>query len=274
MLPNFLIIGAARCATTWLSKNLMEHPDIYLHPKKELHFFDRDYHKGIQFYEKYFEQKNKKAIGEATPAYLYFEHISSLIKLHIPDVKLIVSLRNPTERAYSHHWNLLSKEIKNKSSVCINRFENRIKKDERIIKEGFYYDMLSRYFEKFSREKILVVIFEELMKNPTKEFMNIYNFLGVDAENYNRIIKQKINNTSAKMGKNRLLYLLYLAFMKKLKFYKAASFIEKINRQDLPKMENETRKRLDEIFEEQIIKLEELLKKDLSIWQNKKTLGN
>lgn len=75
-LPNFLIVGAARCGTTYLSNILMQHPEIFLHPKKELHFFDRDINKGLQYYREYFSGTKTidyKAIGEATPAYLYFE---------------------------------------------------------------------------------------------------------------------------------------------------------------------------------------------------------
>jgi len=63
MLPNYLIIGAARCGTSWLAKNLQLHPDIYMAECKEVHFFDQNYEKGISWYEEIFKGRTEKAIG-------------------------------------------------------------------------------------------------------------------------------------------------------------------------------------------------------------------
>ncbi|MBA4318316.1 MAG: heparan sulfate glucosamine 3-O-sulfotransferase, partial [Flavobacterium sp.] len=140
MLPNFLIIGAARCATTWISENLSQHPDIFIPPLKELHFFDTHYEKGIAYYESYFDNRSEKAVGEATPAYLYFPNISSLIQQHLPNVKLIASIRNPVDRAFSHYLYLKAKaKIGDIDSDMIS-FEDKLKVTNRLIEEGFYYD--------------------------------------------------------------------------------------------------------------------------------------
>lgn len=76
MLPNFLIIGAPRSGTTWIQENIKHHPEIFMPEQKEIHFFDRNYAMGIEYYEKYFSAYDgQKAIGEATPDYL-----------HLPDI--------------------------------------------------------------------------------------------------------------------------------------------------------------------------------------------
>ncbi|MBA3731354.1 MAG: sulfotransferase domain-containing protein, partial [Gammaproteobacteria bacterium] len=107
MLPNFLIIGASRCGTTWMANNIKSHPDVFMPPKKELHFFDASFDKGWDYYASFFPDKKcarYRAIGEATPAYLYMPQVARLIKSRLPDVKMIVSLRNPIDRAYSQYW--------------------------------------------------------------------------------------------------------------------------------------------------------------------------
>ena len=113
MLPTFLVIGAPRSGTTWIARNLREHPEICLSKKKELHFFDRDenYERGIAYYESFFTRcsEQQHAIGEATPDYIHVPVAAKRIKEHLPHAKLIVSLRNPRDRVYSRDWNARGK---------------------------------------------------------------------------------------------------------------------------------------------------------------------
>ena len=266
MLPNFLIIGAARSATSYISKNIMQHPDIFLHPQKELHFFDRHYNKGIDYYETFFKNVKKKAVGEATPAYLYFAHIPSLIKKHIPNIKLIASLRNPTDRAYSHYWNIVARK-KMQNVKFYDTFENHLDSYGRLIKEGFYYDMLVRYYNVFPKDKILILFYEELIKKTDDNFKKIFSFLGVDYSFTPSIRKFILNSSSTKNANSIAIYYIYLFLIKKLKFYKAANIIDKFNKSEIPEMNLKTRKRLDLIFDDQITKLENFLDKDLSFWR-------
>lgn len=111
-LPNFLIIGAQKAGTSWLAYQLEKHPEIYL-PKKEIHYFDKgfNYQKGLSWYEKQFDEvTEQKAIGEKTPEYLWAngegweDHQSDVhqkIFQTLPEAKLIVTLRNPVDRAIS-----------------------------------------------------------------------------------------------------------------------------------------------------------------------------
>lgn len=266
MLPNFIIIGAARCATTWLSSNLMKHPEVFMHPKKELHFFDRDYSKGIEFYKEYFKIKKEKAVGEATPAYLYFEHIPALIKRHIPDVKIVASLRNPVDRAYSHYLNIISKR---KNQQKHETFEEMITNYSRITHEGFYYQMLKRYYDNFPKEQIHVLIYEEILENPEKNLKTLYDFISVNPLLNSQVIRHKINSAAIKNGRSKLGYYIYLFFLKKLKFYGIAEKIGMKTKKDIPKMNIQTQKNLYKLYENRNKELEGLLKKDLTLWNYK-----
>ncbi len=105
VLPNFVIIGAPRSGTTSLSAYLGTHPQVFMSREKELHFFDRRFHRGIEWYARQFARaKGKIGIGEATPRYMYgAEAIARMYEL-LPETKLIAILRNPVDRAYSHYW--------------------------------------------------------------------------------------------------------------------------------------------------------------------------
>jgi hypothetical protein len=266
MLPNYLIIGAARSGTTWMAKNLMLHSEVFMPAKKEIHFFDRHYEKGIDWYQRIFEERSEKAIGEATPAYLYFPHIPSLIHKHMPNVRLIVSLRNPVERAYSHYWNLIFRARKDQQHYGMS-FEDMIKVTPRLVEEGMYATKLKGYYQLFPRENFLILIYDDLKENPEKFLRSLYSFLGVDAGFISPLVERKFNAAANKLGLSRLLYFFYRASLK-LGLYKMAHFTQIINRKNLPDMNIETKRELlGNYYLREISELEGIINQDLSAWK-------
>jgi len=108
---NFLIIGAQKSATTSIQSILSNHPQVFMPARKELHYFDKDYNfvaaaQSYEQYNKHFDLATTEiAIGEATPSYLYWNTAAQRIAAYNPRIKLVVSLRDPIARAYSH-WNM------------------------------------------------------------------------------------------------------------------------------------------------------------------------
>lgn len=265
MLPDFLIIGAPRAGTGWIAKNLMCHPDIYMPRIKELHFFDRHYEKGIEYYEEIFSHaKGEKAIGEATPEYLYLPEIPPLINKHLPDAKLIVSLRNPVDRLYSRYWNSKAKFIENKEYS----FEEKIKSKPLFIEEGYYYDHLMEYLKYFPKEKILILFFDDIKNNPTKVLKEIYSFLDVDINFESPLTHHRINAASVIgfLAKSKLLWYLYKVF-ERFNIVKGSEYITKVNAADIPPMNKDTKAWLvKEVYWEKNRLLEKLTGRDLSSW--------
>ena len=106
--PNFLIIGAQRCGTTSLYNYLIQHPQIVPSSKKEVHFFDLNFHLGQSWYEKHFPEVSDNILtGEASPYYIFHPLCPKRIFDYDPSVKLIVILRNPIDRAYSHYRHIV-----------------------------------------------------------------------------------------------------------------------------------------------------------------------
>lgn len=175
--PDFIGIGAMRCGTTWIADKLRKHPEIYVPENfKELHFFDQFYNKGIEWYESNFSKKEEDQIsGEFTPKYLRSPKIANLIKKHYPDTKLIISLRNPISRAFSH-YNFLKKH----TNIESNFYKSLFDKKYEILMAGLYSEQIQRYLNLFPRKNIHIILFDDIKKNPEDVVKNLYTFLEVD----------------------------------------------------------------------------------------------
>ena len=135
ILPNFVCVGAQKSATTTLHTILTQHPNIYLPKVKETKFFLNygSYEKGIRFYsQEYFgDWAGQKAVGEFCPEYMYFEYVAKrLYEYFGPELKIISTLRNPADRAYSHY--LMSK----RRTIENEKFEKAIELEHKRINHG------------------------------------------------------------------------------------------------------------------------------------------
>lgn len=197
MLPNFLIIGAARSGTSTLYKYMQSHPDIYLRPQKrpEPHFFfkESEYAKGIGYYEKtwFADASDRRAVGEASTSYLFGPEVPRRIARHLPDARLIAVLRNPIDRAFSNYWHSV------KSGIETLDFESAIEQENErtsaadktalgelkpyaYMARGFYHAQISRYLSFMDRDELAIVIFDDLRDDTENVLRTLYRFLGVD----------------------------------------------------------------------------------------------
>jgi hypothetical protein len=270
VLPNFLVIGAPRSGTSWIDKNLRAHPQIFMPEHKELHFFDRHYERGIAYYEAFFSRCNGSQIaGEATPDYMHgvysTQDIPRLIKKHLPNAKLIASLRNPVDRAYSRYWNSKAKYDRN-----INlSFEEKLKDRPEFIQEGFYFDQLKRFYELFPRENILVLLYDDLVADPRSFMRRIYEFLGVNADFESGFESVTVNAAAGKrnLAKSKVLWLVSRA-LSWMRMHSLAERLREANSVQQPPMSAATRKALVGIYREKNLQLQELINRDLGEWNH------
>jgi hypothetical protein len=208
VLPDFLIIGAARSGTTSLYQYLIEHPSIIPGVGKEIYFFDKKFQKGLNWYKSFFptklsisiqetKQKSKCLTCEATPRYLHYPHTPQRVFELLPNIKLIVLLRNPIDRAYSHYQMEVSSGNEELSfEDAIEQEEDRIKDDMKkmendenfysvyfyrksYLTRGIYHEQLKRWFKFFPKEKFLILKSEDLYSNPSKIYQKSLDFLGL-----------------------------------------------------------------------------------------------
>lgn len=203
---DFLIIGTQKGGTSALDEYLRQHPEIGMAKRKELHYFDNEIifsNKEVDYsiYEKEFDiSQNFKVYGESTPIYLYWEPCCKRIWEYNNDIKLIVLLRNPIDRAFSH-WNMEYERNAEKEPFmyCIKNENMRIKEalpaQHRVYSytdRGFYSEQIRRYKRYFNDEQILFIKYEEFKKNQEFELDKVFEFLKVNPGNFK--FKPKIIN--------------------------------------------------------------------------------
>ncbi|TPE48411.1 sulfotransferase family protein [Amaricoccus solimangrovi] len=183
-LPNFLIIGAPKAGTTSLYDYMREHPQIFMSDPKETRFFayrgqggDRTRWpvQSLEEYEALFAPvRDEIAIGEATPHYLIYPHVAERIHDLLPEARLIASLRNPVDRSYS----VYQMNLRNQGTNTGLPYAEAIRSDHNLRET--YADKLERYFALFPRERIRIILLEDLEGRPEAVMRGLFEFLGVD----------------------------------------------------------------------------------------------
>jgi len=264
MLPNFLGIGANRAGSTWLFHNLSRHDDIFLPRQKELHFFDRDYDKGLAYYEnKFAGWTGESAVGEITPQYLYREAAAMRIKEDPPGIKLFVSLRNPVDRAYSQYWRSVARGVIPKSES----FEVAIAERDYILDYGNYFKHLTPYYTHFDRDRLLVLLMDSIKKEPLETLRQLCIYLQVKPEFGDNYTAERVNSASSTKNLARSKSLWYLQrLINRLKLKRLKIRVEKMNRQPLPPMNEETHRFLQDYYRDEILQTQDLVQLDLGRW--------
>jgi len=172
---DFVGIGPQRTASTWLYEMLRRHPAIALPSGvKETKFFDEYFHKGWEWYARHFEDASPSQVrGEICPT--YFDHAAARerLKRAFPDLKVIVNLRNPVERAFSVYRLELTK------GRVTGGFREAIARNPRIITSGHYAEHCPLWEAEFGRDRVLYLTQEEIRANPRQVLDTVYEFLGV-----------------------------------------------------------------------------------------------
>lgn len=265
-LPDFLIVGAARCGTTWLARNLALHPDVFVPHCKEIHFFDKHFGNGIDWYKSFFAGRPEGRVGEATPRYLSAEHVPGLIHRHVPGASIIILLRNPVDRAYSHHWNLVGKARRRRRPYR-KSFEENLFSSASLLREGFYTEKIERYRQLFPRENIKTIVYDDLVRDPDGLLREIYRFLAIDLEFQSNLSTYRLNAAESKLGRSIMLFRLYRGLLR-LRLAEPAKWIDDLNKRAPPPMKMKTRTMLlRRYYLREIERLEEILARDLSAWK-------
>jgi len=178
-LPNFLIIGAAKAGTTSLYRYLRQHPDVYMSPVKEPAYYasasgGADWIRTRPDYERLFDgATTQRARGEASPQYLNDEAAPERIAADLPGVRLIVSLRNPVDRAYSSYLGRLAGGTERRG------VEDALRRGTYYFESSLYDAPLRRYLARFDRTRIKVLLFDELVADVRGTVHQVCDFLGV-----------------------------------------------------------------------------------------------
>lgn len=296
VLPNFLILGAAKAGTTSLHHYLGQHPDVFVSAMKEPKYFAlKDEPLNFQGPSQFINQSSvttfdaycdlfrgvthEVAIGEASPLYLYSEKAPGRIKETLPQAKLIVILRNPVDRAFSSYAHLLREGFETLA------FEQSLLEESERIRDrwaplwyfkskGFYGEQIKRYTDLFPKEQLKIYLFEDLCENPMGVVQDIFSYIGVDPSFEPDLTMKNVSGIPKNVALQRLLTrenplktigknLLPKQFRKKL-----SAQVQRSNLAAKPKLKPETRAELLDLYREDIQRLQDLIDRDLSAWLN------
>lgn len=188
--PTFLIAGAMKSGTTSLHSTLRQHPQIFMSRPKELHFFDHHYSKGFDWYESFFQARPKHlARGESTPVYMYLERSRERIAADLPEAKIVIILRDPVSRAHSQYFMYREKGLEPAETfdeglrlepqrLRKRRGMNRIRYS--YVDRGHYIDQLEAFEKLVGRDRLHVVLLEDLTDDSVTTLSGLLGFLGVD----------------------------------------------------------------------------------------------
>lgn len=295
-LPNFLIIGAPKAGTTTLHYVLSQHPEVFMCPVKEAGFFWA-YGQDVQLsgpgveklhnrlitdraeYEGLFEgSQGKKAIGESSVRYLSAQSAPANIHRLVPKMKLIVSLRQPAERAFSAFTHNLRDGLEPCSSFgeAILQDRNGMRDTWRFCRyldRGFYYQSLMRYLEFFPREQIHISLLEDLKKDANGLVGNLFCFLDI-TERFQPDLSHKHNVSGIIRNpvmrffwtrSNRVRAAVRPLLPPKMRHAAFEWVIQDLEKVPFPA---EQRRELTEYYREDILQLQDLIDRDLSHWLN------
>ena len=207
-MPNFFVVGAQKAGTTSLYHYLDQHPEVFMSPAKEPFFFDHEIDPAgrlvrqkfgrrslarkprfanIEEYQALFDGvRDEKAVGEASPLYIYAPGTARRIERYVPQAKIVAILRNPADRAYSAFLYALRMGVEPLTDFrrVLQEEEQRIRDNWHFVyryrDRGFYYGQIKSFYEVFGPEKVGVWLYEDLKENPHKVASGVFRFLGVD----------------------------------------------------------------------------------------------
>ncbi|MDN5790586.1 MAG: sulfotransferase [Micrococcales bacterium] len=177
-LPNFLHLGPGKSGSTWLHEVLSLHPEVFLSPAKDLYFFSRYYSRGSAWYREQFEGVGSEPIvGEVCPDYLASPGAADRVAQTLgTDVRLMVTLREPAERAYSSFLYL------SKHGLAAPTFRQTMIESPELLDEGRYGTQLGSFVDLFGADAIHVALFDALAQDPQAFLDGVTDWLGIGRE--------------------------------------------------------------------------------------------
>jgi hypothetical protein len=281
--PNFFIVGGSKCGTTNISYYLNLHSKVFVSKLNEPYYFckwdlpnnfkrESMIRDEVKYLELFKNAKTEKVIGEATPSYLHSPNSAYKIKERFPDSKIIISIRNPIERAHSGYF---SNEFMRKDNLSfremIDSHKKLMDKNEfyiyNILEPGFFSKHIKRFQDNFTSDKIKVIVFEDYVKNTEKSIESILEFLELDTDfefteqpkrGY-RIPKNKISKMTLENKTIRKISTFFIPTVTRQQI--GERFMLKETEKSV--MSLKERNYLKEIYEDDVKKLEMLLHRDL-----------
>lgn len=174
-IANFIVIGPGKCGTSWLYAILSEHPQVCVSSAKETLYFEDAYARGVDWFHRFFaHHDDQRWVGEVSNTYIFSPLAAQRMAAYNPDMRLVTSLRNPVDRAFSHYLFLL------RNGSARGSFAEVLETRPDLLTRGKYGMHLQEYLRYFSREQLLILLFDDLRHDSSAYYRQLCDFLNID----------------------------------------------------------------------------------------------
>lgn len=280
MKVNTFIVGAPKAGTTSLHYYLQQHPEVCMSAIKEPNFFtaanvsdlyyDVDPILNEDDYHLIFSDLKKKVVGEASVSYLYYPLIADKIFEYNPKAKIIILLRNPVQRAFSHY--LMDKRLGLCNVSLLEIIDNPQKHPQfyhQFVELGLYFSQVKRYIDVFGKEHVKLLMYDDLKLKVTSLLSSVFQFLSLDYVQVDTTVRNKFKAPS-----NSIISALYrFKFLRSsVNFLVPSRLLRSLKNllfkeSSKPKIDKEVLRKLALLYNKDIDQLSKLLNKDLSQWK-------
>lgn len=279
-LPDFIVVGPPRTATTWLDKALREHVGLPARTKETL-FFARNYSRGLAWYAEHFRHcTSEEVVGEICAAYFENPLARQRIHAHMPECKIVCTLRDPVERLYSYY-----KLMRHNGRTALG-FEEAVSHHEKMLASSRYASLLREWRGLFGEGNVLVALNDDLTADPQNYLDRITRFIGIPRIILPQsMIERKRENTIETAPRS-----VWLArgarglrsWLGSHRLYRARKFLDRKGvwrfccegGERYPPLDNAVRSRLQQLLMPEIEGLEQLLDRDLSSWKAARSVSH
>lgn len=275
---NVFVVGAAKSGTSWLYQCFKEHPLIFVGDIKEHNQFTYEFENGFKEYDRYFSSEKRVKV-DISPSYLADRFVPERLHKYNSSSKIVMILRSPVERSYSHYCMLLKAGIVGRDAYKeITESIHSV----RLLGDGYYYSHLTNYLKYFQKEQIGIFFYKDLKENPMKFLNSIFLFLDLDLGFEPEILNSKFHSAKNLPRSQKMYNLLtkvaglgyrksklFRMVLNKIRVLGIVDFFHAINKgQDYPSLSGSQKLLLSNLFKNDICRLEKLLERDLSDWYN------
>ena len=184
---TFLVAGCERCGTTWIDAALRSHADVFLPAEKQSYFFDRNHEQGADWYlERFADAGSARAVGEVATGYCLPDAVPRMAAL-LPHVRLIMSMRNPIDRAYSNY-------MSRREQMGWSSMDDAIERSPEMLERGHYAEQIEAILAHYDRSQLALVFFDDLESDDRGFLRGILEHIGVDADVDSPMIGQAKNS--------------------------------------------------------------------------------
>jgi len=282
MKVNTFIVGAPKAGTTSLHHYLNQHTDVSMSSVKEPNFFSSKEVETLFYnskciddsndYHKLFSIEKRQVRGEASVSYLYYEHVPKRIYDYNSEAKIIIMLREPIERAFSHY--LMDCRL----GFCSEKLEDIIDNPQsypqyfqQYLELGNYYSQIKRYQDIFGKEQLLIIFYDDFKGNTEKVMNRVFSFLEIEKQEIDFSIKNPFLSTSNTLISNLYKFKIIRKGVKAIIPERLLLLIRSkyFSANSKPMLSRSTEQQLKVFYKSEVVQLEKLLNTDLARWNIK-----